>query len=65
MHITTGIIAVPASVAQSIADLMIEQGLWESRFFPSTQVPQNIVVQQENLVSSLAILMKKLEKEVK
>ena len=55
MHITTGIIAVPASVAQSIADLMIESGLWESGIFSCRLKFPKYCCTAGNLVSSLAI----------
>jgi len=58
MHITMGIIAVPAEAAQSVADLMIAAGItaiWN--FAPvHIDVPNNIVVQNEDLASGLAVL---------
>ncbi|NLG17776.1 MAG: redox-sensing transcriptional repressor Rex [Fibrobacter sp.] len=66
MHITIGIIAVPSSAAQSVADLMVKSGIigiWNFTPVP-LKVPQEVIVQQEDLVSSLVILLKKLEKEM-
>ena len=57
-NINIGIITVPASAAQSVCDEMIEGGIkaiWN--FGPSSlNVPNNIIVQQENLALSLAYL---------
>ena len=57
-----GILAVPAAVAQEIADLMVSAGIeaiWN--FAPvKLKVSDNIIVQHENLASSLAVLSKKV-----
>lgn len=57
-----GILAVPAAVAQQTADLMVAAGIeaiWN--FAPvKIKVPENIIVQHENLASSLAVLSKKV-----
>ena len=62
MNIWLGIISVPAAKAQEVADLMIAggiKGIWN--FAPvNLQVPPDIIVQNENLASGLAILSKKL-----
>jgi redox-sensing transcriptional repressor len=66
MHIHLGIIAVPAAAAQSVAHLMVEGGIraiWN--FAPATlKVPQNVIVQTENLYSSLAALSYKLAQQL-
>ena len=58
MHILTGIIAVPADAAQSVADLMVSAGvsaIWN--FAPVTiDAPADVVVQNEDLAAGLAVL---------
>lgn len=58
MLIHMGIIAVPAQAAQSVADLMVSSGItaiWN--FAPiSLDVPDKVVVQNEDLASGLAVL---------
>jgi redox-sensing transcriptional repressor len=65
MHIDLGIITVPADQAQMVADLMIKsgiRGIWN--FSPAAiKVPKEVIVQQEDLLTSLVILQKHLEKE--
>lgn len=62
LHINIGIITVPARNAQEVADIMIEGGIkaiWN--FAPAAlNLPKGIIIQQENIVGSLAILMKQL-----
>lgn len=57
-NINIGIITVPASAAQAVCDEMVECGIkavWN--FGPSSlNVPEDIIVQQENLALSLAYL---------
>jgi redox-sensing transcriptional repressor len=66
MHVHLGIIAVPASAAQSVAHLMAEGGIraiWN--FAPvSLKLPKNVIVQNENLYSSLAVLSYKLSRQL-
>jgi redox-sensing transcriptional repressor len=66
MHINIGIIAVPAVQAQEVCDLMIGAGIqaiWN--FAPiKLEVPEDILVQNENMASSLAILSKHLKKKI-
>jgi redox-sensing transcriptional repressor len=61
MHVHIGIIAVPASAAQGIADLMIRGGIraiWN--FAPiGLQVPDGLVVHNEDLAASLAVFLQK------
>jgi redox-sensing transcriptional repressor len=58
-----GLIATPASAAQSVADLMVTSGIraiWN--FAPaSIQVPKTVILQNEDLYHSLASLSFKLE----
>jgi redox-sensing transcriptional repressor len=62
MGIKIGILTVPGSVAQEISDVMVRAGIkaiWN--FSPvKIKVPQDIIVQHENLASSLVVLSKKL-----
>ncbi|MDD3978250.1 MAG: redox-sensing transcriptional repressor Rex [Methanomicrobium sp.] len=62
MGIKIGIITVPATCAQELTDLMVDAGIlaiWN--FSPlKINVPAGIVVQHENLASSLVVLSKKL-----
>jgi redox-sensing transcriptional repressor len=62
MHIFLGIITVPASEAQAVADLMVEGGIraiWN--FAPvRLRVPDHVIVHNEDLYCSLAALSQKL-----
>ncbi len=66
MHINIGIITVPAECAQEVCDRMIEGGIlaiWN--FAPvSLNVPEHILVHNENMASSLAVLSKHLKKKI-
>jgi len=67
MNVLIGIITVPADFARTVADLMVESGIkaiWN--FTPvNLTVPGEIIVQNENLATGLAILMKKLSEKYK
>jgi redox-sensing transcriptional repressor len=62
MHVQIGIITATASVAQGIADAMVEggiRGIWN--FTPTKLiVPKNVILQREDLASSLAVLSHRL-----
>jgi redox-sensing transcriptional repressor len=62
MHVQIGVITVTASVAQSVADAMVEggiRGIWN--FTPTKlTVPENVTLQREDLASSLAVLSHRL-----
>jgi redox-sensing transcriptional repressor len=62
-HTLVGVIATPAAVAQSVADLMVSGGIraiWN--FAPAhVQVPERVILQNEDLYHSLASLSFKLE----
>ena len=62
MNIHIGIITAPAENAQSICDTLVKSGvlaIWN--FAPvSLTVPRGIIVQNENMATSLAILSNKL-----
>lgn len=58
-----GIIAVPAQSAQEVCDLLVESGMraiWN--FAPvHLKAPGNVLVQNENLAASLALLSQRME----
>lgn len=62
MHIQIGIITVPATVAQDVADLLVDGGvraIWN--FAPlRLRVPDSVIVHNEDLYCSLAALSQKL-----
>lgn len=62
MGIKIGILTVPAGPAQDLAEIMVKAGIqaiWN--FSPvKVNVPSGIIVQHENLASSLIVLSKKL-----
>ena len=63
LKVNLGIITVPAEYAQGVCDKMIESGIlaiWN--FAPvHLNVPEHILVQNENMAASFAILSKHLE----
>jgi redox-sensing transcriptional repressor len=67
MGIKIGVLTVPAPAAQDLADVMVKAGIaaiWN--FSPiKISVPPQIIVQHENLASSLVVLSKKLAQMVK
>jgi redox-sensing transcriptional repressor len=67
MSIKIGILTVPASCAQEQADIMVKAGIhaiWN--FSPvKISVPPDVIVQHENLASSLGVLSKKLAIAIK
>lgn len=62
MHINIGVLTVPATVAQSVADLMIISGMRAIWNFTPTRlhVPESIVVEDVRLSGSFAVLAKRL-----
>ena len=64
MHVLIGIITVPASEAQAVADLLVAGGIraiWN--FAPvRVHVPEYVIVHNEDLYASLATLSQKLFK---
>ena len=64
-NIQIGILTVPANVAQSLADRMVKCGIKAIWTFAPTKikVPKNVIVQHENLASSLAVLSQKMKIE--
>lgn len=63
LSVHVGIITVPKSVAQSVADTMAQSGIraiWN--FAPAhLNLPEGIAVKNEDLAASLAVLTKRLE----
>ncbi len=62
MHVHIGIIAVPADFAQNVADLLVSCGvraIWNFALV-KLNVPSGVLVQDENLAASLAILSQHL-----
>ena len=62
-----GIITVPAQYAQSVCDQLIECGIKAIWNFAPThlEVPSNILVQNENMATSLAVLSMHLQAQIK
>lgn len=62
-----GIITVPADQAQKVADLLIAGGIKAIWNFAPTylDVPRNILVQNENMATSLAVLSVHLQAQIK
>ena len=62
-----GIITVPAEAAQSVADQLIAGGIKAIWNFAPTHldVPSNILVQNENMATSLAVLSVHLQAQIK
>ncbi len=62
MHVQIGVLTVTASVAQQVANAMIEGGIraiWN--FTPTTlDIPAEVILQREELASSLAVLSHRL-----
>lgn len=65
-HIGIGIIAVPAREAQKVAQMLIDGGvraIWN--FAPTTlELPREILVKNENLAASLAVLTTELRRRI-
>ncbi|MBN1777998.1 MAG: redox-sensing transcriptional repressor Rex [Clostridiales bacterium] len=61
LHVKFGIICVPAEAAQEVANIMVSSGIeaiWN--FAPITlELPDMVIVHNENLTASLSILLKK------
>lgn len=67
MGIKIGVLTVPTKSAQSLADTMVKAGvraIWN--FSPiKINVPTHVIVQHENLASSLVVLSRKLAEALK
>ncbi|MDR1630839.1 MAG: redox-sensing transcriptional repressor Rex [Oscillospiraceae bacterium] len=66
MNIKIGIITVPGVFAQEVCDMLVEGGvraIWN--FAPVTlKVPGRVIVQNEDMAASLAILLKQLDDSI-
>ena len=66
MNVHIGIIATPAHTAQAVADVLVKNGvkaIWN--FAPtSLNVDEDIIVQNENMATSLAVLSSKLNEKL-
>lgn len=67
VNIHIGIITVPASSAQEICDLLVDSGIRAIWNFAPVHlvVPDGILVQNENMASSLALLSNHLREQMK
>ncbi|HAR96651.1 MAG TPA: redox-sensing transcriptional repressor Rex [Deltaproteobacteria bacterium] len=67
MGIHIGILTVPGASAQEVTDIMVKAGIWAIwNFSPiKVHVPSHVIVQHENLASSLVVLSKKLAEKLK
>ena len=63
MHIRIGIITVPADQAQAVCDQLVSAGILAIWNFAPVQlrVPENVIVRNEDLSSSLAMLAHQLQ----
>lgn len=66
-NILMGIIAVPAKFAQEVCDRLVSCGIKAIWNFAPThlEVPSNILVQNENMATSLAVLSMHLQVQIK
>lgn len=66
-NILMGIITVPAEFAQDVCDKLVECGIKAIWNFAPTHldVPDNILVQNENMATSLAVLSMHLQAQIK
>ena len=66
-NVLMGIITVPAVAAQQVCDQLIDSGIKAVWNFAPThlEVPANILVQNENMATSLAVLSMHLEAQIK
>ena len=66
MNVRIGIITVPAIVAQSVCDSLIESGVSAIWNFAPTHlnVPETVLLKNENLACSLAVLSKNLSEKL-
>jgi len=67
LKVKIGIITVPATEAQKVCDTLVESGImgiWN--FSPvHLKAPEDILVQNENMASSLAVLSNHLRDKIK
>ncbi len=66
MKVHIGIITTPAHTAQAIADILVKNGIMAIWNFAPTSlnVPDDVIVQNENMATSLAVLSSKLNEKL-
>lgn len=66
MNVKIGIITVPDGAAQKVCDLLVESGILAIWNFAPTHIkaPEKILVQNENMASSLALLSNHLREKM-
>lgn len=66
LNVKIGIITVPDSAAQKVCDLLVESGILAIWNFAPTHIkaPEEILVQNENMASSLALLSNHLREKM-
>jgi len=66
IKVKIGIITVPSEQAQAVCDMMTENGILAVMNFASVNLkaPDDVILQNENIASSLALLSKKLTKSL-
>ncbi len=66
INVHIGIITVPAEMAQSVCDLLVDSGVTAIWNFSPTHlsVPDNVLVQNENMAASLALLSRHLKEKM-
>jgi redox-sensing transcriptional repressor len=66
MGIKIGVLTVPAQAAQELTDTMVKAGICAIWNFSPTKitVPPDVIVQHENLASSLVVISKKLAQKL-
>ena len=66
LNVKIGIITVPDSAAQKVCDMLVESGILAIWNFAPTHIkaPEDILVQNENMASSLALLSNHLREKM-
>lgn len=66
LNVRIGIITVPDTAAQKVCDLLVENGIMAIWNFAPTHIkaPEDILVQNENMASSLAVLSNHLREKM-
>ncbi len=67
LRVKIGIITVPEAEAQNVCDILVESGIMAIWNFSPTHLkaPEDILVQNENMASSLAVLSNHLRDKIK
>jgi redox-sensing transcriptional repressor len=66
LNVKIGIITVPVDSAQQVCDMLVESGILAIWNFAPTHIkaPEEILVQNENMASSLALLSNHLREKM-